>query len=91
MELINKNTSVEYKVVDFEINIIYKTKFQTGEFFEVKEIIRKNNGDIIRFKGIYLSHPHLDICPLDVDRLHPLTEIIFKNVKRCKTCNQVIE
>ncbi len=46
-----------------QVGFIYKTKFQTGEHFIVKEI-RKTY-----VMGIYINALHLGLCPLNIDRL----------------------
>ena len=63
-----------YKELPLEVGKVYKTKFQTQELFELKEIIYKPNdveNKIIGLKGVYINKPHLGICPLGADRLQP--------------------
>ena len=64
----------EFVDLEFEVDKTYKTKFQTGELFLIKKIITRpflNTTKVIRFEGIYLSHPHIGICPIDPERLMP--------------------
>lgn len=61
------------KIIDLplEIDKIYKTKFQTGESFQVKRIVYRhgNDGPISKVYGIYETSPHLGECPFDPERL----------------------
>ena len=68
----------EFKFIDGNW---YKTKFQTGELFLLKNIIWtpeptgkfpiKTPKRMIKFEGVYEKCPHLGICPLNTDRLIP--------------------
>lgn len=81
----------------FEEGKTYKTKFATGENFLLKEIVwgtSKVNGEvvknIIKFKGIYENNPELGICPLNPDRLIPLTNG-FTEHEACSKCGEPIK
>jgi hypothetical protein len=71
----------------FEEGKTYSTKFQTGEKFLLKKIIKStNNLKIIRFEGIYEFAPHLGECPLNPDRLIP-DKIADGEIEVCSKCN----
>lgn len=64
----------EFVDFEFEVDKTYKTKFQTGELFTIKEIRTRPflaTTKVIGFYDIYESHPHLGLCPLDPERLIP--------------------
>lgn len=77
-----------YKDLPFEEGKVYRTKFQTGERFLIKEII-KNKDKIIGFKGIYESTPQLGVCPLNSDRL-VAERIEGEDLEVCNKCNEPI-
>lgn len=50
----------------------YKTRFATGELFTVTEINRvkvKDVEKIVSIYGFYEKSPHLERCPINIDRL----------------------
>lgn len=64
----------EFVDLEFEVDKTYKTKFQTGEVFTIKEIRTRpflGTTKVIGLYGIYLSHPHLGLCSLNPERLIP--------------------
>lgn len=64
----------EFVDLEFEVDKTYKTKFQTGELFTIKKIITKpflNTTKVVRFEGIFHSHPNIGLCPIDPERLIP--------------------
>lgn len=81
---------IEVKIdLPFEENKTYQTKFQTGEHFTIKKLIFKKDV-VISVVGIYEKAPHLENCPLSVDRLIPETEIKLHGVEVCNCCGRVM-
>lgn len=86
-----------YKPLPFEEGKIYTTKFATKEKFELKKILWKEEkikDEVFTvaymFYGIYLEHPHLGLCSLNVDRLIP-EEVYSHSVNTCPHCKNEIE
>ncbi len=87
---------VKYKDLPFEEGKTYKTRFQTGELFQITKIkkiffksVNHTAEKIIGFDGIYLSHPHIGICPLAVDRLIP-DRVEDGTEQVCSHCGKLI-
>jgi len=82
---------IEYVDKELEEGKRYKTKFQTGEFFTIKKIIRKApTNKIIRVEGLYDRDLYL-MCPLDPERLIPEQEPITVKYEVCAGCGKPIE
>jgi len=64
-----KQNIKKYKELPFEIDKVYKTKFQTGEKVTLKKIDTNKDGKIIGFGVIYENVKHLGVCSLGADRL----------------------
>lgn len=86
----------KYKDLPFEEGKVYKTKFQTGEMFKITKInkrffksVNHSAEIIIGFEGIYLSHSHIGVCPLAVDRLIP-EKVEDGTINVCEHCNKEI-
>jgi hypothetical protein len=71
--------------LEFEVDKTYRTKFQTGEMFTIKKIVTKpflkDYTKIIRFEGIYEKAPHLGLCPIDPERLHPEKKTVIVEIE----------
>ena len=81
-----KTTLKEYSDIPFEKDKTYKTKFQTGENFIIKEIITVKDR-VIFVKGIYEKSPKLGLCLLNPDRL--ISDKKFeKEIDVCSCCNE---
>jgi hypothetical protein len=78
-----------YKELDLEEGKVYKTKFSTGEFFQIVRIVRLKES-IIGLEGIYLSHPHVGVCPLSKERLVP-EKVLINEIQVCDTCATPLE
>jgi hypothetical protein len=75
--------------LELEEGKTYKTKFQTGELFRVERIVRRQMyNKIIMVYGIYLSHAHIGLCPLDPERLIPESRIENIEVLICECCGK---
>lgn len=86
----------KFRDLPFEEGKTYRTKFQTGEMFMITKINKRyfksvnyESEIITGFEGIYLSHPHIGVCPLAVDRLIP--EKIEDGVEQvCGHCGKLV-
>ena len=78
-----------YNDLELEEGKTYKTKFSTGEFFQIVKIVRLKES-IIGLQGIYLSHPHLGLCPLSKDRVIP-ERVLTGEIEVCDTCGTPLE
>ena len=67
----------------------YQTKFQTGDWVTLKEIIY-HKGKIVGLKVIYEGKEHLGICPLGADRLIQ-EKIKVGVIDVCPNCGHEIE
>lgn len=76
--------------LEFEIGKTYKTKFQTGDLFLVKEIIKDKNNKVIKFIGIYENAKHLGNCPLNGERLITETIEIDDYIDVCESCGKTL-
>jgi hypothetical protein len=72
----------------FEIGKTYKTRFQTGELFTVTNIKYRADKTIQGFEGVYEKCPHIEICPLNFDRLIPETKVIEYEIEVCECCKK---
>lgn len=79
--LITKN-----EILPFEVDKKYQTKFQTGEFFIIKKIVYRKDGNISSLSGIYETSPHLGICPINPDRLIPDKKPVESFLEICDLC-----
>jgi len=78
-----------FKEVPYIIDKVYKTKFQTGDMFLLKNVVTTKEGKIVRFDGIYVKSPHLGICPIGADRL--INEMIEESeIEVCSECGEPI-
>ena len=75
----------------FEEGKTYKTKFATGEMFDLATISRNHKGEIIRLLGIYHGSRELGLCPLTIDRLHPHKTVKMVEIDVCDTCEEPCE
>lgn len=78
-----------FKEVPYIEDKVYKTKFQTGDMFQLKKVVQNKDGKIIRFDGIYVKSPHLGICPIGADRLVNDT-IEVSEIEVCSKCGEPI-
>jgi len=78
---------IEYIDKPLEENKRYKTKFQTGEYFAVKKIIRRPNGMVVRVEGFYDRDLYM-MCPLDPERLIPDKEPKVVQYEVCDCCGK---
>lgn len=62
----------------FEENKTYKTNTSLSENFKITRIVyhSQDKTKMIWVEGIYEHLPHLGVCPLNLDRLVPETEIV---------------
>jgi hypothetical protein len=75
----------------FEEGKTYKTKFATGEMFDLTKINRNHKGDIAMFWGIYHDSKELGLCPLAPDRLNPHKTAQMVDVEVCDACGEPCE
>jgi len=86
----------KFKDLPFEEGKTYRTKFQTGELFQITKIrktyfksVNYTVEKIIGFEGIYLSHPHIGVCPLAADRL--IADKIEDGIEKvCEHCGKIL-
>lgn len=81
-----KKTIKIYKDLPLEVNKTYKTKFQTGESFLIKEIPNPLRYNVY---GIYEQQPHLGIVTIAIDRLIP-ERIEDGTMDICDKCNELL-
>lgn len=80
----------KYKELPFEVGKIYQTKFATGERFTITNIVKKSDGKILWFEGVYEKHPQCGICPLNSDRLIA-DKVEDGEIEICSKCGESIE
>lgn len=70
------------KIIDlpFEVDKVYKTKFQNGDLFNIIKIEKE-----IAY-GYYMKQEYIGICPLRLERLIP-DKIKGEEYEICDKCN----
>ncbi len=73
-----------YEDLPIEEGKSYVTRFQTGESFFVKRVVKVVVGyqreKVVGFEGIYWKCKHLGLCPLAIDRLIPERVIVGEKI-----------
>jgi len=87
----------QFKLLPLEIGKRYQTKFATGDFVTLHDIVyheQKVDGKMVRrvvgLKVVYEGKEHLGVCPLGADRLIQEREKIGE-VEICSHCGEILE
>ncbi len=82
----------QFRPIPLEIGKRYKTKFATGDFVKLHDIVYdgKMVRKVVGLKVIYEGKEHLGVCQLGPDRLIPEMEKIGE-AEVCPHCGEILE